>query len=136
MWPFKKKAQEFPELKEELLVLSREWFKNQIGNLPEDELPPEKEIEADIVQMRDETFARIISSVPVQRYLTNSNEPADEKNTKALGEIIVAYSGHEDTTPIFTKLALSKVDEPRYQSGWGLCAIRLIAETWLEQSVA
>ena len=86
--------------------------------------------------MRDETFSRVISSVPVSKFLMQNNIPDDEENKKALAELVKAYSGHDNTTPLFTKLALSKTDEPRYQSGWALCTIRLVAETYLEQSVA
>lgn len=136
MWPFKSRQQDFPELKDELLVLCREWFKHQIGDLPKYELPPQEEIEEDILQMRDETYDRLMSSVPVNKYLQKSTSPNDEANKMALEELVKAYSGHEKTTPIFTKLALSKIDEPRYQNGWALCAIRLVAETYLEQSVA
>ena len=136
MWPFKRKQQEFPELRDELLALCREWFQNQIGDLPDDELPTNEEIEADIVQMRDETFARVISSVPVNKFLSKNNTPDDEENKRILAELVKTYAGHENTTPIFTKLALSKINEPRYQNGWALCSVRLIAESYLEQSVS
>ena len=136
MWPFEPKQQNFRELKDELLILCKEWFKRQIGHLPNEELPPQEEIEQDIRQMRDETYERVIASVPVNKYLQKSKTPDDEKNRLALEQLAEAYAGHETTTPIFTKLALSKIDEPRYQSGWPLCAIRLVAETDLEQSIA
>jgi len=136
MWPFRKKQPDYPELKEELLILCREWFEKQIGDLPEDELPAKEEIEEDILRMRDETFDRVISSVPAEKFLETVRVPNDDENKRALEDLVKAYSGHEDTTPIFTKLALSKIGKPRYQSGWSLCAIRLVAETWLEQSVA
>ena len=135
MWPFKKKQRDFPEIRDELLLLCREWFQFQIGDLPDDDLPPQEEIEADIVQMRDETFDRLISSVPADRFLQKSGIPDDEKNRRALAALVKAYAGHDRTTPIFTKLALAKVDEPRYRGGWALCTLRLIAETYLEQSV-
>ena len=136
MWPFKPKQQNFPELRDELLILCREWFERQIGDLLKEELPPQEEIEEDILQMRDETYARIISSVPVDKYLHKSKSPDDETNRLSLKGLVEAYAGHEATTPIFTKLALSKIDEPRYQSGWPLFAIRVVAETYLEQSIA
>ena len=136
MWPFKTKQYDFPELKEELLLLCREWFKGQIKDLPEDELPPKEEIERDIIQMRDETFERIISTVPTKKFLGNDNTPNDVENEKVFKGLVDAYAGHENTTPIFTILALSKVSELRYQSGWPLCTVRLVAETWLEQSVS
>ena len=136
MWPFRTKQPDHPELKEELLILCREWFQHQIGDLPEDELPPDEEIEQDIVQMRDETFKKLISTVTTKKFIGKTNEPDDDENRETLQELVKAYAGHENTTPIFTKLALSKIDEPRYQSGWALCTVRLIAETYFEQSVA
>lgn len=68
MWPFSNKQPDFPELKEELLTLCREWFKKQIGDLPENDLPPMEEIEKDILQMRDETFDRVTSFVPEKNF--------------------------------------------------------------------
>lgn len=128
---FRKK--EHPELAAELLVLCREWFEGQIGDLPAEELPSNDEIEEDILQMRDDTLRRVkdrlLSTDAVQR-----GRPNDVANSSALSELIQRYSTHETTTPIFTKLALSKHGDARYQSGWPLCAIRLVADTWAEDS--
>lgn len=129
---FKKKG--FPELEDELLVLCREWFDGQIGDLPADELPPQSEIEQDIVEMRDETLQRILKILANSDALRN-RVPDDAANSKAMTELVERYVGHEATTPIFTKLALSKRGTEGYQNGWSLCAIRLIAETYLDQSV-
>lgn len=128
---FKKK--DFPELEDELLVLCREWFDGQIGDLPEDELPPQSEIEEDIAQMRNETLDRI-KSVLANSDAIRNRAPDDAANSDALRALSEKYIGHEATTPIFTKLALSKHGVDRYQSGWPQCAVRLIAETYLEQS--
>lgn len=136
MWPFSKKRDGFPELEKELLVLCEEWFERQIGHLPKDELPARDEIEEDIVQMRDGTYQRIIAAVPPRRFLDGTEGPDDRQNRQTLAELLDAYRGHERTTPIFVALALSKVDDPRYQQGWPLAAIRLIAEVWLDQSTS
>ena len=128
---FKKKG--LTELEDELLLLCREWFDGQIGDLPEDELPPESEIEQDIIQMRDETLERIKEYISGTDAISN-HVPNDAANSKAMKELSGKYSGHEATTPIFTKLALSKQLDDRYQGGWPLCTIRLIAETYLKQS--
>ena len=128
---FKKKG--FPELEDELLLLCREWFDGQIGDLPEDELPPRSEIEQDIVQMRDETLERIKEFISDSDAIAKS-VPNDAANWEAMNELSKKYSGHEATTPIFTKLALSKQSDDRYQTGWPLCTIRLIAESYLKQS--
>ena len=129
------KRKDYPELKEEFLVLCREWFQVQIGHLPPDELPPQSEIEQDISEMRDDTLNRIRATIRRANAIRRG-QPDDAANADALTQLIEAYSGHEAKTPVFTRLALSKCDEPRYHSGWPLCAVRLIAETWLEQSVA
>ena len=136
MWPFRSKNREFTEIKEELMVICREWFQCQVGDLPADERPPQEEIEQDIIQMRDETYHRVISAVPRKKFLRDDGRPSDAENARALKLLVERYAGHEDSTPIFTKLALAKVSEPRYQSGWPLCMIRLVAETWLDQSAA
>lgn len=134
MWSFKKERSHFPELKEELLTLCQEWFAGQISDIPEDELPPHEEIELDAIQMRDRTYDRVLAAVPPRRFLDAAALPDDERNRRALSELTRAYVGHERTTPIFVHLAFSKLHEPLYQSGWPLCALRLIAETYLEQS--
>ena len=124
---------EHPELAAELLVLCKEWFEGQIGDLPVDELPPDDEIEQDIIQMRDDTLRRVQDSL-LRTDAIQKGKPDDAANSSALSELIRRYSGNESTTPIFTKLALSKYGVERYQSGWPLCTIRLIAETWAEDS--
>ena len=135
MWLINKRQQDYPELKDELLALCREWFQKQMRDLPEDELPAKEEIETDMVRMRDEIVTRIVTCAPAKNLLKENKVPDDEGNKRAIAELVEAYSGHEDKTPFFTTLALSKINEPRYQSGWPLCTIRLIAEAWLEQSV-
>jgi hypothetical protein len=120
-------------LNEELLILCREWFQNQIGDLDEDDLPSEGEIEDDILDMREEI------SVRVSPFLESTNAlaagiPNDNGNIEALSELIEKYRGHEANTPIFTKLALSKYGQNQYQGGWPLCTIRVVAEAWLQQS--
>lgn len=136
MWPFKSDQNEFSEFHTELLLLCEEWFQGQIRDLPEDELPPSAEIEADIVRMRTRTSARILSAVTLSRFLDAAGRPDDGRNRDALRSLMSAYQGHEATTGIFVTLALAKAAEPRYQSGWPLVTIRAIAETWLEQSTS
>lgn len=136
MWPFEDESEnkDFPELKEELLTLCREWFARQIADLPEDELPPREDIESDAVRMRDSVYDQVIAAVPPHKFLGTATSPDDEENQRVLQTLIQAYAGHESTTPIFTTLTLSKADEPRYQVGWPLCTVRVVAEAYLEQS--
>ena len=128
------KKNDFSELEDEMLLLCREWFCGQIGDLPEDELPSRSEIEQDIVQMRDETLDRVRATLANSNAIKN-RAPDDAANLEALNELSKKYVGHEATTPIFTKLALSKRGDDRYQKGWPLCAVRLIAESYLKQSI-
>lgn len=120
---------DYPELEDELLVLCREWFDGQIGELPDDELRPQSEIEHDIIQMRDATLDRI-NKLLSNSDATRNRAPDDIANLNALTELLKKYAGHEATTPIFTKLALSKRGVDRYQNGWPLCTVRLIAESF------
>jgi hypothetical protein len=135
MWPFNKKKTEFnyTDFKDELHILCKEWFHTQIHDLPEDELPPQEEIDQDILDMRDDTFQRVHPFIQSTNAISNG-DPDDTANSAALTELLEKYKGHEATTPIFTKLALSKAQEPKYNSGWPLCVIRVVAETWLQQS--
>ena len=135
MWPFKNKQKEtdFTQFLEELHVLCKEWFHNQIHDLPEDELPPQEEIDRDIVDMRDDTFQRVLPFIQSSKSVVDG-QPNDTHNLSSLYQLVEKYNGHESTTPIFAKLALSKAGEPKYQAGWSLCVVRVIAEAWLEQS--
>ena len=134
MWPFKKKKIDYTPLLDELYVLSREWFKNQYHDLADDEWPSSEKHEQDILQMRDRTFNRIEPFIKPSKAI-HKGQPNDKLNAKAMKELVKKYKGYEKTTPIFTTLALSKVEDDKYQSGWPLCTIRLIAETWLEQTM-
>ena len=135
MWPFNKKKKEtdYSEFLDELHMLCKEWFHNQIHDLPEDELPPQEDIDQDILAMRNETYERMQPYIVASDSIVHG-QPNDTYNTNALSKLVEAYNGHENTTPIFTKLALSKVDNPKYQNGWPLCVIKTIADTWLKQS--
>jgi hypothetical protein len=113
-------------------TLTREWFRGQLADLPPDELPGKKELEADIVDMRDSVIRRIVATLKSSDALKNGL-PNDPANAAALARLVIEYKELEPATPIFTKLALSKVGDPAYRTGWTLCAIRVIAETWLPQ---
>ena len=136
MWPFKKKqVPDYSDFKAELHTLCKQWFDNQIGHLPKDELPPQEEIDQDVLNMRDETFRSMLPCIESSDAMKNG-EPDDVANSNALKTLVERYKGHEATTPIFTKLALSKIEKPEYGSGWPLCIVRIIAESNLEQSTA
>lgn len=114
-------------------ILTREWFEGQLGDLPRDELPEEEVLEADIADMRDGVLRRVAGVLSASDAMTNGR-PDDAANSAAMVRLVEAFAGLERTTPIFTKLALSKVNDPEYRSGWRLCAIRVIAETYLPQA--
>jgi hypothetical protein len=114
-------------------TLTREWFQGQLGDLPPDELPGKDELEADIRDMRDSVLRRVAVVLRSSDAL-KGGKPDDSANAAAMTRLVIAYKGIEPSTPIFTKLALSKVGTPAYQAGWPLCAIRVIAETFLPQS--
>ena len=114
-------------------MLCEQWFAGQLKDVPEDELPPKEEINRDMIEMRDEVFSRILPTLEAAECLSDG-EPDDAANSKQLNRLVGEYEGLEATTPIFTKLALSKADQQDYQSGWPLCTIRLVAETYLKQS--
>jgi len=137
MWPFKKsnEAPDYTEFLEELHLLCKEWFHNQIHDLPEDELPPQEEIDQDIIDMRDDTFQKVLPIIESSNSVRDGL-PNDSLNSKVILELVEKYQGHEQNTPIFTKLALSKVNDSRYKIGWPLCVIRTIAETYFEQSTS
>ena len=127
------KRNSYPELEAELHLLCREWFEGQIGHLPPDELPPQEEIEADVLEMRNDVYRKLSPMLKSSSAL-RGRKPNDAENDTTLANLVSAYSGRESTTPILTKLALSKRGDERYQTGWPLCTIRLIAEAWLEES--
>ena len=121
-----------PSLASAVEELTREWYEQQTGDLPPDELPEQEILIVDIAEMRDNVMRR------VSEVLENSDAlaggiPDDAANTAALIRLVEAYEGLESMTPVFTQLALSKASDPAYQSGWRLCAIRVVAETWLSQ---
>lgn len=134
MWPFKKKqVPDYSYFKAELHTLCKEWFDNQIGHLPKDELPPQEEIDQDVLGMRDEIFRKMLPQIESSNAIRNGG-PDDEANLYALETLIEQFRGHGATTPIFTKLALSKADKSEYGSGWPLCVVRIVAESYLGQS--
>jgi len=137
MWPFKDKKKEidYSIFLEELHILCKEWSQNQIGDLPEDELPSQEEINQDILDMRDGIFKRVLPFIQSSKSIVD-DQPNDSQNLQTLSQLIEKYKGFEKTTPIFTKLALSKENDPRYKSGWPLCVIRTVGETWFEQSTS
>jgi hypothetical protein len=137
MWPFNKKKKEidYSEFIEELHIICKEWLHNQIHDLPEDELPPQEDIDQDILDMRNETFERMRPFIDESESIVQGS-PNDKHNLNAFSKLIEEYNGHEQTTPIFTKLALSKVDNPKYQKGWPLFVVKTVADTWLEQSTS
>lgn len=112
----------------ELLV--REWIQRQTGSVPPDELPERNEIEQDIAQMRDEVLRKVADVLRASDALHNG-KPDDAANRVALDRLVAEYQGLDRTTPSYVKLALSKANDPAYQSGWPICAIRLIAQAWL-----
>lgn len=128
---FKKKR--YPELEDELFLLCSEWFDGQLGDLPASKKPAKAKIEQDALEMRDRTL-RSLEDAIARSDAISKRKPNDVANLKAMSELTRMYSGHEATTPIFTKLALAKHTDDRYQEGWPLCAIRLIAESYLKQS--
>lgn len=134
MWPFKnKQVPDYREFKAALHTVCEEWFDHQIGHLQKDELPPQEEIDQDVADMRVETFRRMLPHIESSNAI-RSGEPDNAANSSALNSLIQQYKGYEATTPIFAKLALSKADEPAYAGGWPLCVVRVVAETYLEQS--
>jgi hypothetical protein len=112
--------------------LTREWFRGQTGDLAPDELPSKAELEADIRDMRDRVLGRIADVLRTSDAL-KGGKPDDSANAAAMARLVVEYKGLESATPIFTRLALSKVGTPAYLAGWRLCAIRVVAETYLPQ---
>ena len=128
---FRKKR--YPELEDELFLLCREWFDQQLGDLPPSKKPAKAKMEHDALEMRDRTMLRLEDAIARSDAIVK-RKPNDVANLKAMSELTRKYSGHEAMTPIFTKLALSKSSDDRYQKGWSLCAIRLVAESYLKQS--
>jgi hypothetical protein len=122
-----------PSLASAVEELTREWFANQTGDLPADELPGRDVLDSDVVEMRDNVIRRISEVLETSDALADGI-PDDAANAAAVARLVDAYEGLDDTTTIFTKLALSKAGDPAFQSGWRLCAIRVIAETWLPEA--
>jgi hypothetical protein len=114
-------------------ILSREWFQGQVGDLPPNELPDKQEMEDDIADMRDDILRRVDHVLSASDAVKNG-EPNDLANRAAIVRLVEEYSDLDQSVPIFTKLALSKVNDPAYRSGWRLCAIRIIAETYLPEA--
>lgn len=113
--------------------LTREWFDEQLRDLSPEERQDQGLLEDDIAEMRDNVIRRISGVLETSDALADG-VPDDAANAAAMARLVEAYEGLDSTTPVFTKLALSKADDPAYRSGWRLCAIRVIAETWLPQA--
>jgi hypothetical protein len=94
-------------LAQTLEVLTREWFQNQIRDLPPDELPPVEEMESDIADMRDETLQRVARAFD-NTDCTRDGRPNDRANAAAIERLAAAFVGLERTTPIFAKLPYRK----------------------------
>lgn len=120
-------------LSKTLDVLTREWFDGQLRDLPAEDMPPVEEVAADIAAMRNNTLQRIMPALH-QTDCLSDDRPDDGANAAAVARLAAAFVGLEATTPTFTKLALSKIGIEGYTAGWPLCAIRLVAETWLPQA--
>ena len=121
-----------PSLESAVEELTRQWFEGQTADLPPEELPEQEFLVVDIADMRDNVLRRI-SEVLENSDALAGGIPDDAANAAAMIRLVEAYEGLESTTPVFTQLALSKASDPAYQSGWRLCAIRVIAETWLSE---
>ena len=96
------KRNSYPELEAELHLLCREWFEGQIGHLPPDELPPQEEIEADVLEMRNDVYRKLSPMLKSSSAL-RGRKPNDAENDTTLANLVSAYSGRESTTPILTK---------------------------------
>ena len=134
IWPFGKNSK-YDQLKEAIRKLCREWIDVQTRDLDADDIPPEAEIESDTLRMTDEVFTRITPLIETTNAISKGS-PADDANTDALETIINRLNEHEALVPSFTKLALGKIEQAEYATGWGLCAVRLIVESALNQIIA
>lgn len=93
------------KLRQPLHALVSEWMAGQLADLPDDEKPPQQELDDDIVHMREEALARLMPTFQGCDALSRG-EPEDEANASALRRLQASYAGLEAGTPIFTMAGL------------------------------